>query len=168
MKSLSLIFSAVLLLVLASGCKTATYSSINPVTGQTNTITQKVPDVAQMQTIAKSAAYIGTQVWLNGLPPSVPGHPADRTKFLLVRNSLQTLIAAGNFNATALTAALQSLPVTQLQGPSGTLIVGEAVILWDQYGQQLASLDKAQVFNTYVLPVAQSILDGLNMALGPN
>jgi hypothetical protein len=77
------------------------------------------------------------------------------------------LIAAGNFSAADLTAALQALPVKELQGGEGTLIVGEAVILWDQYGRQLASLDKAQVFQTYILPVAKAIYEGLDMALGP-
>lgn len=166
----SILTLAAVSLVPITGCKTATFSNLSTNSAGavvTNTVTQRVPDVAQMQTIAKSAAYLGTQVWLNGLPPSLAAHPNDRAKFVIARNALQTLIAAGNFNATALTAALQNLPITQLQGANGTLIVGEAVILWDQYGQQLASLDKAQVYSTYVQPIAQSILDGLNMALGP-
>lgn len=156
--------SAIAILILAPGCKTATFSQINA-DGTTNIVTKSVPDVAQMQAVAKSAAYLGTTIWLQGIPPNVPAHPADLQKFVLARNSLKTLIAAGTFSAADLTSALQALPVKQFQGTNGSLIVGEAVILWDQYGQQLASLDKAQVFSTYILPVAQSILDGLNMAL---
>jgi hypothetical protein len=104
---------------------------------------------------------------LNGIAPAIPAHPGDRDKFNLARTSLKTLIAAGTFSPADLTAALQSLPVSELKGDTGSLIVGEGVMLWDQYGQQLASLDKAQVFDTYVLPMAKAILAGLDQALGP-
>lgn len=144
------------------GCRTVTYQ--DPGTGAIST--NRVPDVVLMAGIAKSAAYLGTEIYLQGIPPRVPGHPEARGAFETARNSLQTLIAAGTFSASDLTAALQSLPVKELQGAQGTLIVGEAVILWDEYGQQLANLDKAKVFPTYILPVAQALLDGLNMALG--
>ena len=140
-------------------CTTVT----NPKTGATT----KVPDVVQMEAIAQSAAFIGTTVWLNGIEPNVAGHPQDRPQFELARTSLRALIAGGEFSAADLTAALQSLPVAELKGDTGSLIVGEAVTLWDVYGQQLASLDKAQVFRTYILGVAKAILTGLDQAMGP-
>ena len=62
---------------------------------------QRVPDVLQMQTVAKSAAFLGTTIYLNGLPPGIPGHPQDRPQFELARTSLRTLIAAGSFSASA-------------------------------------------------------------------
>jgi hypothetical protein len=43
--------------------------------------------------------------------------------------------------------------------------VGEAVTLWDDYGRLLAKLDKHQVFESFVLPVAKAISRGLDMAL---
>lgn len=151
--SILLIASAAVVL---SGCKSVT----------TGGVTTSVPDVAQMQTVAKSAAFLGSKTWIKGIPGVVPAHPEDVQTITLVRDALKTLVAAGNFNAADLTTALQALPIKQLQGESGSLIVGEAVILWDQYGRQLANLDKAQVTQTYLLPVAQSIEDGLTMALG--
>ncbi len=140
-------------------------STTNPSTGVV-TPGASVPNVPLMCSTAKSAAYLGTLIYLNGLPPNLKGHPQDRAAFVTARNSLAALIAAGTFSSADLVTALQGLPVQELKGDGGTLIVGEAVILWDQYGQQLASLDKAQVFTTYILPVAKAIRDGLDMALG--
>jgi hypothetical protein len=164
MKKIGLmVLSAALALLAVTGCKTATYQ--DPGTGLV--VTNRVPDVALMTGVAKSAAYLGTEIYLQGIPPGVPGHPEARPAFEAARNSLAALVAAGTFSASDLTAALQNLPVKELQGAQGSLVVGEAVILWDEYGQQLANLDKAKVFPTYILPVAQALLDGLNMALGP-
>lgn len=165
-KTMAFLFAAVLAGTALSitGCKTVTSTSVDA-NGATNTVSSYAPDVFAMQTAAESAAFLGTEIYLNGLGTTVPAHPQDRPAFLLARNSLSALIAAGNFSAGDLTAALQALPIQQLQGSQGTLIMGEAVMLWDQYGKQLATLDKNQVFAGYVLPVAQSILNGLNMAL---
>ena len=152
------------LLVCSSGCTSVTTTGTDGTTS-----TQRVPDVKQMQLIAQSATYLGTTIWLDGLGDGtrVRAHPQDRAKFETARTALKALIAAGTFTAADLKNALQSLPVAELQGSEGSLVIGEAVVLWDVYGRQLASLDKAQVFSTYILPVAQSILDGLNLALGP-
>lgn len=139
--------------------------------GCTTTSTgQKVPDVALMQSVAKSATFLGTSIYLNGLGDKTrfPAHPESREKFETARTSLRILIASGTFTAADLTAALQALPVKELQGAEGTMLVGEVVILWDAYGRQLASLDKAKVFDTYILPVAKAVLEGLDMALGPS
>lgn len=149
--------------LLAAGCTTVTTTTPD---GGTNTV--RVPDVKQMQLVAKSAAFLTTEIWLYGLgdKSNVPAHPEDRPKFEKARASLQALIAAGTFSVGDLKAALQALPVSEMQGDAGRLVIGEAVVLWDTYGRQLATLDQAQVFNGYVLPVAQALLDGLNLALG--
>lgn len=119
-----------------------------------------VPDVALMQAVAKNAAYVGTRLYLQNQPQKRPG-------FELARMSLRALIAAGQFSTDDLTKALQSLPIKELQGDTGSVIVGAAITLWDAYGRQLASLDKEKVFKSHVLPVAQSILAGFDLALGP-
>lgn len=160
MKNILILLSLSLTLTLAAGCKTMTRP------GSTNTVT--VPDVELMKSTAQSAAFIGTTIYLNGLgTDNIPAHPEARAAFETARLSLRTLIAAGSFSPSDLTAVLKSLPVQELKGDAGTLVIGEAVILWDQYGRQLADLDKAQVFNTYVLPVAKAILNGLDLAMGP-
>lgn len=146
-------------------CGCTTVSTTAP-DGSTNIVS--VPDVRQLRVVAKSAAYLGTVIWLEGLGDQtrVPAHPQDRDKFEMARDALKVLIAGGTFSGEDLKAALQTLPVKELQGGNGSLVVGEAVILWDQYGRQLVGLDKAQVFATYLLPVAQAIEEGLSLGLG--
>ena len=130
------------------------------ITGCSTTPTgQKVPDVKAMSAVAQSAAAIGSMVWLEH-------NPGDRATFEQVRTGLRILIASGTFQASDLTTLLRQLPIKELKGDSGTLIVGTAVTLWDVYGRQLTDLDKAQVFATYVLPVAQAILAGLDQGMG--
>jgi hypothetical protein len=151
-------------LAIGSGCKTVVSTDANGVT-----TTNKVPDQVAIDLAtgaARSAAYLGTTIYLNGIAPNVPGHPNDRPAFETARASVKTLIAAGNFSPADLTAALQGLPIKALKGGDATLIVGEAVTLWDTYGRLLADLDKAQAFKTFVLPFAQAIADGLDQALG--
>lgn len=148
------LFSLVAVLAFAPGCVHV------PVVATDGTVTTNtLPNVKAMKTIAKSAAYLGTFTYLQN-------RPQDRDLFELTRTSLQTLIAAGTFSVADLKAALQKLPIKQLQGTQGSVIVGEAVILWDEYGTELAALDSSQIFNTYVLPVAQALLEGLDLALG--
>jgi len=113
-----------------------------------------------MCSVAKNATYIGSTYWLKS-------HPQDREKFELARKSITTLIAAGSFDTAALTTALQNLPIRELQGDTGVLIIGGAIELWDVYGRELGKLDQGKVFETYILPVAQSILTGLDLALAP-
>lgn len=149
--------------LLGAGCTKTTLSVPSNGTNQVSTVS--VPDVQLMCGVAKSAAYLGTSVWLYGLPPGLAGHPQDREAFETARTSIKALIAAGSFTSGDLSAALQALPIKELQGESGTIVVGEAVILWDTYGRQLANLDKTRVFETYLLPVATALCQGLDMAL---
>jgi hypothetical protein len=139
----------------------ASMLAVMGLTGCTTTSTgQKVPDAALMKATAQEAALIGTTLYLKD-------HPEQRPTFVTVRASVKALLDAGNFDAAALTASLQALPIKELQGNDGILIVGAAVTLWDAYGKQLAALDKNQVGVLYVLPVIQGVYDGLNAALGP-
>jgi hypothetical protein len=149
----------------STGCKTVTTTDAAGVTTTNRVADQAV--IALAAGTAKSAAYLGTKIYLEGLPPKLAGHPNDRAAFETARASVKALIAAGSFSPSDLTTALQNLPIKELQGESGTLIVGEAVVLWDSYGRMLASLDKAQAFQQFVLPFAQAVAEGLDLALGP-
>jgi hypothetical protein len=119
---------------------------------------QRVPDVGAMTFTAQSASYVGARMWLRE-------HPEDRSAFERSRDGLKILIAAGTFSAQDLTVALQKLPIRELRSDEGAVIVDVAVVLWDNYGRQLADLDKARVFDTYILPVAKAIYKGLDQAL---
>ena len=161
---MAFLFGAVLAMA-STGCKTVVSTDSSGVAS-----TNRVPDQMAIDLAAgaaRSAAYLGTKIYLEGIPPRLAGHPNDRQAFETARASVKTLIAAGTFSSSDLTTALQGLPIKELQGGEGTLIVGEAVVLWDQYGRLLANLDKAQAFKSFVLPFAQAIADGLDLALGP-
>lgn len=133
-------------LILSPGCQTTP-------TGQT------IPDPLVLQLTAQEAAAIGTQLWLGT-------HPNDRAQFETARASLRVLLGAGKGSAADLQVALSSLPIKQLSGTNGSVIVTTAAILISKGGQQLAKLDTAGVWSYYVEPVAQGLADGLDQTLG--
>lgn len=141
--------------VLALVCTTL---SVAPFGCTTTPTGQTIPDPAVLQLTAQEAAAIGTQLWLGS-------HPTDRAQFETARASLRILLGAGRGSAADLQAALSSLPIKQLSGTNGSVIVTTAAILISKGGQQLAKLDTAGVWSYYVEPVAQGLLDGLNQAL---
>lgn len=108
---------------------------------------------------AKDAVFFGTTAYLKA-------HPEDRPKFLLARTSLRALIAAGQFNAEQLTAALHDLPISTFQGEESALVISDIVEVIDQLGR-VTTLDDSQAFATWIFPISKSILSGLDLALGP-
>lgn len=129
-------------------------------TGCTTTQTgSKTVDPAILRLVAQEAAAVGSTVWLQG-------HPNDREAFTLARTSLRALIATGTGSPADLQAALASLPISQLQGSGGAVIVSGAVVLLDAAGRQLTALDSKQIWSGYVLPVAQGLEAGLSQGLG--
>src|SRR5258708_36130060 len=110
----------------------------------------------RLATIAELAAFSGTTYWLSG-------HPLDRQYFAVSLAALDSLLKDRNYDPQALTAALSSLPVRQLQGDKGALIVSAATILYDGYASEVVNLDKA----TYIAPVIAAIRNGLFRALNP-
>jgi len=157
MKKIKLLFlisaGAALILTagLTTGCKT---------TSNADGTTTKTVDPIVLQVIAQDASAVGTSVFLQT-------NPQYRPAFELARTSIKALLAAGNGSPADLQAALAGLPLAQLKGTQGALIVSSAVTLIDLAGRQLQAADKKQVWATYVQPVAQGIADGLDQALGP-
>ena len=147
---------ALAVVLLLTGCATTGTNDTALLTTVAKTGTN---DTALLTTVAKTASYVGTRVWLDS-------HPQDQAIFMEVERGLRVLIAAGEFDAAELTAVLKQLPVTELRGDTGAVIVDTAVVLWDSYGRKLADLDKQQAFTTYVLPVAKAVHEGMQMGLG--
>jgi hypothetical protein len=128
-------------------------------TGCTTTQTGKtIPDPTVLRITAQEAAALGGQFWLSN-------HPQDRQAFILAQTSLKALIATGNGSPAELQSALASLPIKELNGTNGSVIVAGAVVLIDAAGRQLLKLDKAQVWSAYVEPIAQGLAAGLDQAL---
>src|SRR5438034_7108371 len=66
------------------GCRTVTMATVDASTGKTNVVSSTEPDataVALVSGTAKSAAYLGTKIYLEGLPPRLAGHPEAREQF---------------------------------------------------------------------------------------
>lgn len=114
---------------------------------------QAVNDIA---TAAELAAYTATTYHLID-------HPDARPQFENVRAVLASLVATNNFDPIAFTSALQKLPLKEIKGEKGALIVNGAIILWQAYGQRVVHLDRA----VYVKPVLEHTLAGFNRALDP-
>jgi hypothetical protein len=112
--------------------------------------------IQRLSTVAEIAAFSGTTYWLQS-------HPADRVYFAASLAALDALLKDRNYDPQALTAALSSLPIKQLQGDKGALIVSAATILYDGYASEVVNLDKA----TYIAPVISAIRNGLFRALNP-
>lgn len=104
--------------------------------------------------IAGVAAYTGTAYYLND-------HPDKRPIFEASKQMLDGLINAGNSDPIAFQKALANLPIKELKGNKGAIMVGAAVILWDSYAARATALDKSQ----QVIPVIVAVRDGIARAL---
>lgn len=109
---------------------------------------------AQLAGIAEVAAFTGTAYYL-------ADHPEKAPIFEAAKQALDGLIADGNSDPAAFSKALASLPIKELKGDKGAIMVGAAVILWDTYAGQITKLDQAKK----VLPVIQAVRNGLARAL---
>lgn len=147
------LFSLLAVLAFAPGC-----TSVRTVGADGTAVTNSVPDPTILRITAQEAAALGGQFWL-------AEHPENRPEFELARTSLAALIATGNGTPADLQAALAQLPIKQLEGSSGAVIISGAVVLLDAAGRQLVKLDSKQVWSAYVEPVAQGLLAGLDQAL---
>lgn len=146
-KLLSILALASMLAV--TGCKTVT---------NTDGTTTKRVDPIVLQAVAQDATAVGTTIFLQA-------HPEYRTQFELAQVSVHALLAAGSGSPADLQAALSGLPIAQLKGQQGAIIVSSAVTLIDLAGAELKGVDSKQVWSNFVQPVAQGIANGLDQAL---
>lgn len=133
---------------LLPGCATA------PVSGQ------RLVDPAVLTTIAYEATAVGAPIYLKA-------HPEQREAFVMAQKSLRALLAVGQGSQEDLAAALKALPIKQLQGDQGAVIVSGAIVLLDTAGRQLAARDQAHVWENWVRPVGAGVLQGLDQVLTP-
>lgn len=148
MKIISLIALASMLAF--TGCQT---------TSNTDGTTTKAVDPIVLQLVAQDATAVGATMLLQQ-------KPEYRPQLELARMSVKALLATGNGSPAELQAALSGLPIKQLQGNQGALIVTSAVTLIDAAGARLKAVDSKQVWASYVQPIAQGIANGLDQALG--
>lgn len=137
-KMLCVAFSIAFMLA-ATGCSTVT------------------PDarVQRMANVAELATFTAVSL-------DLADNPIHKQYYLASAAALSTLLRDGNYSPAAFADALKELPVKRLSGEKGAIIVGTAVILWDQYAAEVVTLDQAK----YVRPVIAATLSGLDRALG--
>jgi len=146
MKTKSIMLAGVLCAGLfASGCRTPGVPDPNA----------EARRVAQLATVAEMAAFTGTSIRLQA-------HPDEQARFMAVREMLRLLGGATNVNPAAFSAALKQLPVKELQGPSGELIIGSAIILYDAFAREHVNLDA----NIWLRPIVEATERGITRGLG--
>lgn len=111
--------------------------------------------IARMATLAELAAYTGSSVDLTA-------HPDHKVYYEASLAALDGLLQSANYDPTAFARALQQLPVKELRGDTGAIVVNSAVILWHEYAAEVVNLDTTQ----YVRPVIVSVRNGLARSLG--
>ena len=107
-----------------------------------------------MATIAELAAYTGTLIHLTD-------NESDRGIFAAVEQSLAVALDANDYDPVKFANTLQALPIKELQGSKGSIILGSAVILWRRYSTQVVALDREK----QVRPVIEAVHRGLADAL---
>lgn len=139
MKQLRLVSAALLLVMFMVGCKTAP------------TDTQKIAFAAAL---AKSAVVMGVGYDLQA-------NPEHRVAYEVAEQSLNMLLKNGNYDAAKLAAALQSLPVKELKGTQGALIISGAVSVFELATSTFFDPSSSQA----VFAVGTAVRDGLATAL---
>lgn len=138
-------------LFLLSGCATTGGVATSP---GTNATPAELVRAQRIGTVAELAAFSGTQVWLLE-------HPADRAYFEASAAALDVLLQSGEVSPEKFSAALSKLPIKELQGNEGTLIVGSTMILYDAFLAEHVNLDA----NIYLRPIIAGVRSGLGRGL---
>lgn len=141
MKTLFLTIPLIAFLLLPTGC-------ITTQSGKT------IVDPAVSQSIAQDAAFVAAQA----LDSKYHG------ELVLTYKALNAFVAAGGGSVGDLQAALSNLPVSALQGDKGAVLNQNGALLLHQGGQLLLKLDKSEIGQNYVLPIATGLRDGLAQA----
>ena len=88
-------------------------------------------------------------------------HPEDRPRFEAARSALSGLDAVGDYSPIRFAEALQALPLRELKGPDGVLIVTGAMVLWEEANAQFGSVSTPE----WVKPILQRVQGGIDNAL---
>lgn len=101
--------------------------------------------------IAELAAYTGTAL-------RIVDHPEDRAKFQAASDALA---AATTGDSVALQRILATLPVKELKGEKGAIIIGAAILLYETELKRLTAVDQASLVGTVSLKIRAGIARAL-------
>ena len=107
--------------------------------------------IERISAIAELAAYTGTAVRLSD-------HPEDRVKFQAAADALGAATAG---DTAALQRVLSTLPVKELKGDKGAIIIGAAILLYEAEVKRSTTIDQTSLVGA----VSASIRAGITRAL---
>lgn len=110
--------------------------------------------IERIGNVAELAAYTGAALHL-------VDHPEGAGRIGLAINALDNLASTNGFNAIALSQALSQLPIKELSGEKGHILIGAAVLLYEAELSQLTPIEQPP----YVQAVATRVRAGLYRAL---
>jgi hypothetical protein len=110
--------------------------------------------VTRVASIAELAAYTGASVYMLDHPESGPAFSAGLI-------ALNLLIADERWDLNGFRAALEKLPTKELKGERGSILIGTAVLLFDQLAREYVDLDRT----AWLKPVMIAVRDGLRRAV---
>jgi hypothetical protein len=122
--------------------------------GCTTTRTPQTPEqrAQQLAGIANIAAWVGTVEHLKQ-------HPKDRPYFVATEVALAHVLGSTNATPADLAAALQNLPVKELRGPYGAIIIAAVVTISE--GVSREPIEQ----NVYLRKIIEAIRDGIKGGL---
>ena len=138
MKQIKQLTIGLLLAFVLTGCKTRTPTQ----------------NIAFAAALAKSATVMGVGYDLTA-------NPDHRQAYEIAVQSLNLVLRSGNYDSKALAAALANLPVKELKGTQGALIVAGAVSVFELATATFLDIESSAA----VFAVATAVRDGLEAAL---
>lgn len=108
---------------------------------------------SDIATTANLAAYVGASVDLQD-------NPERRPAWVAAEVLLGSIIKDDDYTPSQLVAALEGLPVKELRGGKGTLVVGSAVILWTRLAARI-DIDRTELVKVVVPAVRAGIQQAL-------
>jgi hypothetical protein len=116
----------------------------------------KVADADRISKIAGNAAQVGSLAYLKA-------KPGDRGYFLVANENLKDLINNSNYDSGALSAALSSLPIKELKGDQGVIVVMTAqMIVEDALDSAKDVVSKRELVAAVLVKVQQGIQRALD------
>ncbi len=140
-------------IALCAGCKTA--APTTPPTPEEVAAAQ-AKKAQRIQAVCKLAAATSTVVY-------VREHPEHRAIFEGVRVSLGFLLDDPNVTPDQLQALLSQLPLKELKGGDGAVVVTAAIVIYDEYVKEHIALENANVY--WLKPAVLGLYTGLSAGL---
>lgn len=116
--------------------------------------TSKDQKLQQVVTAVQLASYTGTTIYLQK-------HPEQKNAFVLSRDILNSFIKDGKYDPASLHKALEGLPIKELKGENGAIIITSAQILYESYVSGLTDLDKTPALKA----IMTAVRDGFDKSL---